>query len=115
MRVRTVRGSVEGAARVSEIRRGVVFVPFHYGYWDTEPGHEPGGAGRAANELTPTEWDAVSKQPLFKTAVCQVERVADGAGTSAPAPTTGASAPVRAGVRPTAGGTRAEVHEEVSS
>lgn len=115
VRVRTVRGSVEGAARVSEIRRGVVFVPFHYGYWDTEPGHEPGGAGRAANELTPTEWDAVSKQPLFKTAVCQVERVADGAGTPAPAPTTGASAPVRAGVRPTAGGTRAEVHEEVSS
>jgi hypothetical protein len=35
---------------------------------------EPDGAGRAANELTITAWDPVSKQPLFKTAACRVSR-----------------------------------------
>ena len=29
----TARGSVTANARFSEIRPGVVFVPFHYGYW----------------------------------------------------------------------------------
>ena len=42
-------------------REGSVFVPFHYGYWDVETDE-----GRAANELTATIWDPVSKQPLFK-------------------------------------------------
>jgi Molydopterin dinucleotide binding domain len=43
------------------IRRGTVFVPFHYGsrIGDREP-------SRAANELTATAWDPVSKQPMFK-------------------------------------------------
>jgi anaerobic selenocysteine-containing dehydrogenase len=69
------RGRIRGAARIGDLRRGVVFVPFHYGYWDTDdPVGPPDGApGRAANELTITDWDPVSKQPLFKTSACRVE------------------------------------------
>lgn len=74
--VTTPRGRVEAPLRVTGVRRGVVFLPFHYGYWDTPSGHEPGdGHGRAANELTLTAWDPASRQPLFKTAAAQVERV----------------------------------------
>jgi anaerobic selenocysteine-containing dehydrogenase len=80
--VTTPRGRVEAPLRVTGIRRGVVFLPFHYGYWDTEGGHEPDGDhGRAANELTLTAWDPASKQPLFKTAAAQVERIRAGAGS----------------------------------
>ena len=72
--VHTPRGVVRAPARISEIRDGVLFVPFHYGYWDVpEDRHR-----RAANELTVTDWDPVSKQPLFKTAAARIERVADG-------------------------------------
>ena len=62
-------------ARIGQMRPGVVFIPFHYGYWDTgdRAGHD--GRPRAANELTPTIWDPVSKQPQFKTAAVKVERV----------------------------------------
>jgi predicted molibdopterin-dependent oxidoreductase YjgC len=111
--VSTPRGSVRVRARIGGIRDGVVFVPFHYGYWDTEEGHEPDGAGRAANELTITDWDAVSKQPLFKTAAAAIARIAAGDGTPAPAPTTTASAPVAAGVPATEGGARGRAHEDV--
>jgi len=48
-----------------------VFIPFHYGYWDTAP---DAGHTRAANELTLTTWDPVSKQPLFKVAAVRIER-----------------------------------------
>jgi anaerobic selenocysteine-containing dehydrogenase len=70
------RGAVRAVARVSELRPGTVFVPFHYGYWDTS-GNAPveGEPGRAANELTITNWDPVSKQPLFKTSAARVEPV----------------------------------------
>jgi hypothetical protein len=34
---------------------------------------------RAANELTMTVWDPVSKQPVFKTAACRVTKVASSA------------------------------------
>ncbi len=71
VRVRSPRGAIEGPARVGGIRPGVVFVPFHYGYWDAA-GDEP---ARAANELTITSWDPVSKQPMFKVAAVAVERV----------------------------------------
>jgi anaerobic selenocysteine-containing dehydrogenase len=75
--VTTRRGRVEAPLRLTGIRRGVVFLPFHYGYWDTPAGHEPlDDHGRAANELTLTAWDPASKQPLFKTAAAQVERIA---------------------------------------
>ena len=73
--ITTPRGRVEAPLRVTGVRRGVVFLPFHYGYWDRPAGHEPDGHGRAANELTLTAWDPASKQPLFKTAAAQVERI----------------------------------------
>jgi len=73
VRVTSPRGSIVVPARIGGIREGTVFVPFHYGYWDAgESG--PDGRPRAANELTITLWDPVSKQPRFKTAAVNVER-----------------------------------------
>jgi anaerobic selenocysteine-containing dehydrogenase len=71
------RGRIRATARYSDLRRGVVFLPFHYGYWDTPDVSGPGEnrPGRAANELTITDWDPVSKQPLFKTSACRLQRV----------------------------------------
>ena len=71
MRVRSPRGAIEAPARLTGVRPGVVFVPFHYGYWDA--GRD--APARAANELTITSWDPVSKQPMFKLAAVAVERV----------------------------------------
>jgi anaerobic selenocysteine-containing dehydrogenase len=69
------RGRLRAKARVVDGRPGVVFVPFHYGYWDQPGGHSPNdGEATAANELTPTAWDPVSKQPLFKIGAARVER-----------------------------------------
>lgn len=98
--VRSARGVVRAAARISGTREGVVFVPFHYGYWDTDHVDGPHGDddGRAANELTLTAWDPVSKQPLFKAGVVAVTRVAAGDGR-APAPDVAASAPVQGALR----------------
>jgi ferredoxin-nitrate reductase len=59
VRVESPRGAIEVPARLSGIRPGVVFVPFHY-------------ASQAANELTITARDPVSKQPLFKLAAVRV-------------------------------------------
>jgi anaerobic selenocysteine-containing dehydrogenase len=78
------RGTVRAPLRLAEVRPGTVFLPFHYGYWD-EGTAEPADhvAGRAANELTITDWDPVSKQPLFKTSAARVqvvERAADNRG-----------------------------------
>ena len=83
--ITTPRGRVRAAVRLTDIRRGVVFIPFHYGYWDTPTGDGPAehAAGRAANELTLTDWDPVSKQPIFKTAAARVTRVADSAAAAA--------------------------------
>jgi anaerobic selenocysteine-containing dehydrogenase len=113
-RISTPRGSVEARVRITGIREGVLFLPFHYGYWDTSGGHEPDGAGRAANELTITDWDAASKQPIFKTAAARIEAVSAGTGPS-PAPTTAASAPLTdLGVR-TAGNATAMVREDIDA
>ncbi|WP_424858415.1 molybdopterin oxidoreductase family protein [Streptomyces sp. SAI-170] len=112
--VTTPRGAMRGRLRVTDLRPGLLFVPFHYGYWDTKAGHEPGGdtPGRAANELTVTDWDPVSKQPLFKTAAAALRRVERADGHHAPAPTTTASAPARPGEVPaTSGGPSALVTE----
>ncbi|EHR61741.1 molybdopterin oxidoreductase family protein [Saccharomonospora cyanea] len=97
--VESRRGRVELPVRVGRGRDGVVFLPFHYGYWDSgADGHT-----RAANELTLTDWDPVSKQPLYKLSAVRVTKLADGAGP-APAPTTTASAPHDpAGVTATSG------------
>lgn len=70
VRVESRRGAIEGAVRIGGILRGHVFVPFHYGYWDDHSG------ARAANELTITEWDPVSKQPHFKYAAVNILKVA---------------------------------------
>ena len=51
------------------------------------------GAGRAANELTITDWDAASKQPIFKTAAARHYQDCRPATDPSPAPTTTASAP----------------------
>ncbi|WP_431245990.1 molybdopterin dinucleotide binding domain-containing protein [Leifsonia xyli] len=72
------RGRLVAPVRVSAIRPGTVFAPFHYGYWDAPPG----AAERrptAANELTITEWDPVSKQPVFKSAAVKVSPLPGGA------------------------------------
>jgi hypothetical protein len=97
---------VEARLRISGIRPETLFLPFHYGYWDA-PERPP---ERAANELTVTEWDPCSKQPLFKCAAARVERIAFGDAPSA-APTTTASKPVGGGIRRTVGGIDAMVVE----
>ncbi|MGY1691458.1 molybdopterin oxidoreductase family protein [Geodermatophilus sp. SYSU D01105] len=113
LEVATPRGRVQGRLRISGIRPGVVFLPFHYGYWDEPGGSEPSGeGGRAANELTLTDWDACSKQPVFKTAAAAVTRLAEATGP-APAPTTTGSRPVARGVPATRGGSDAEAVEEL--
>ncbi|WP_435121196.1 molybdopterin oxidoreductase family protein [Amycolatopsis thermoflava] len=73
--ITTPRGAVRARVRIRGIRDGVLFLPFHYGYWDTG---DQSGRHRAANELTITDWDPVSKQPLFKTAAAAIRR-AEGA------------------------------------
>jgi ferredoxin-nitrate reductase len=72
VRVTSRRACVEGPARVGEVvPRGTVFIPFHYGRLD---------ADEAANNLMPKAHDAVSKQPVQKSAAVRVEKVrsADG-------------------------------------
>jgi anaerobic selenocysteine-containing dehydrogenase len=63
------RGAIRGPARVGGILEGHVFVPFHYGTWDNA------SRPRAANELTVTGWDPVSKQPHFKFAAVRIARL----------------------------------------
>jgi anaerobic selenocysteine-containing dehydrogenase len=86
------RGTIQAPARVSGIREGVAFVPFHYGDWDRAPTE----ARHAANELTITQWDPVSKQPIFKTGKVRVTKLADADRQPSSAPSVGASAPVGA-------------------
>jgi anaerobic selenocysteine-containing dehydrogenase len=77
LEVVSLRGTVQAPARLGGVLRGHLFMPFHYGYWD-EPGSDgaqPDGKPRAANELTITSWDPVSKQPHFKYAAVQVTKL----------------------------------------
>ncbi|KAE8327547.1 hypothetical protein BDV39DRAFT_192740 [Aspergillus sergii] len=67
--VRSRRGSVELPVRIGEINGGHVFIPFHFGYFDSK---DP--RARAANELTVDEWDPVSKQPMFKSGAVRIEK-----------------------------------------
>lgn len=50
VRVESPRGGMEAKARINRIMEGVVFAPFHYGYWDEPEGDAPDGHARAANE-----------------------------------------------------------------
>jgi anaerobic selenocysteine-containing dehydrogenase len=72
----SARGSVAARVRITAIADGVAFIPFHYGYWDTDSTKEH---RRAANELTITDWDPVSKQPLFKTSAVRISKLAEAA------------------------------------
>ena len=67
--VATRRGTVWASARIGGIDAGHIFLPFHYGYWDSHEAY-----ARAANELTLNAWDPVSKQPLYKYAAAQVRK-----------------------------------------
>jgi len=94
VRVESRRGELQLRARLSGIRDGVVFAPFHYGYWDErDDGASSDRPNRAANELTITDWDPVSKQPVLKVAAVRVAALRTDERCS-PAPTTTASAPV---------------------
>ncbi|KAF8155472.1 putative periplasmic nitrate reductase [Crassisporium funariophilum] len=70
--VESRRGKVQVPVRVGGIEKGVVFVPFHYGSFNHETGET-----RAANELTQSGWDPVSKQPYFKGGAVRIQRVDD--------------------------------------
>jgi anaerobic selenocysteine-containing dehydrogenase len=99
VRVTSPRGSLEAPVRVSNVREGTVFIPFHYG-------------AHAANELTLVSWDPVSKQPQFKSGAVRVDLVRRGKGPS-PAPTTAASAPAKNDLTPTTGGDGAQSRSEL--
>jgi ferredoxin-nitrate reductase len=131
VRIESPRGTLQARARLCGIKPGVVFVPFHYGYWDLDAeGPSNNTPARAANELTISNWDPVSKQPIFKVAAVRVTRVAGAGGVPAPAPTVGGpapatgespspptveeSAPAGPKVSPTQGGAAAQVTEEVA-
>ena len=86
LEVASRRGLVRAPAKVCDIIPGHVFLPFHYGYWDES---NDNNHTRAANELTLSAWDAVSKQPYYKYAAVKVhkagaesitEKVTDAAG-----------------------------------
>jgi anaerobic selenocysteine-containing dehydrogenase len=75
VRVESKRGAVEVVARCTGNRPGTLFLPFHYGE-----------EGKAANDLTPSSWDSVSKQPHFKSGAVRIVLATDaGSGTSAAA------------------------------
>ncbi|AKD55260.1 molybdopterin oxidoreductase [Spirosoma radiotolerans] len=69
--VESRRGRVLEPARIGDIEPGLVFIPFHFGYWDDPK------RSRAANELTLTEWDPVSKQPHFKYAAVRIRKATE--------------------------------------
>jgi anaerobic selenocysteine-containing dehydrogenase len=72
VQVTSRRGKVIEPAKIGGIIPGYLFIPFHYGYWDNDD------RPRAANELTIAEWDPVSKQPHFKYAAVNIEKVNEG-------------------------------------
>jgi ferredoxin-nitrate reductase len=67
--IRSRRGTVVVPARLTGIEPGVAFMPFHYGD-DSED-----GPATAANRLTISGWDPVSKQPYFKYAAVAIRAV----------------------------------------
>jgi anaerobic selenocysteine-containing dehydrogenase len=72
VRIVSRRAHVEAPARVGEVvARGTVFIPFHYGELDRN---------EAANNLMPKTHDAVSKQPVQKSAAVRIEKVRNADG-----------------------------------
>jgi anaerobic selenocysteine-containing dehydrogenase len=82
LEIESPSGRITGTLRLADVRRGTVFVPFHYGYWDGDSAADAddGPVRRAANELTVTDWDPVSKQPLFKLSIARVRKWASRSG-----------------------------------
>ncbi|KAK4495423.1 hypothetical protein PRZ48_013754 [Zasmidium cellare] len=70
--VKSRRGAIQVKAGIGKISRGQTFIPFHFGYFDSEDER-----ARAANELTLERWDSVSKQPRFKSGAVRIERCPD--------------------------------------
>lgn len=66
VRIESRRGHLQASVAIGDILSGHLFIPFHFGYWDDATHF------RAANELTQTEWDPVSKQPYFKYAAVRL-------------------------------------------
>jgi ferredoxin-nitrate reductase len=67
--VESRRGKIQAPARIGDIEKGHLFAPFHYGYWDNPDRRT------AANELTMSKWDPVSKQPYFKYSAVRIRKV----------------------------------------
>ncbi|BGP16913.1 hypothetical protein JCM10213_007358 [Rhodosporidiobolus nylandii] len=72
--VESPRGSLEVPAKVGEIAKGNVFVPFHYGAADQPNDGGKPVRSRAANDLTESSWDFISKQPTFKGGAVRVRK-----------------------------------------
>ncbi|MGR6998968.1 hypothetical protein ACU686_13840 [Yinghuangia aomiensis] len=83
-------GTVRGRLRVTDLRQGVLFVPFPLrllGHPERRGARRRGTRPRAANEATAvTNWDPASKQPLFKVAAAALTLVRRGDGTCSPRP-----------------------------
>lgn len=72
IRVSTVQGWIRVKARIStDIPRGSVFLPFHFG--DLDPGEVH--LKQAANHLSTDQVDPISKQPRYKFEFCQIEKI----------------------------------------
>jgi ferredoxin-nitrate reductase len=69
LEVTSRRGNARGKARIGDILPGHIFMPFHYGDYQEEK------IKHAANELTITGWDPVSKQPYFKYAAVRINKI----------------------------------------
>ncbi len=70
--VESRRGKVVEPAKIGGIEPGLVFIPFHYGYWDDDE------RLRAANELTLTQWHPVNKQPQYKYGAVRISKAGEG-------------------------------------
>jgi anaerobic selenocysteine-containing dehydrogenase len=73
--IRSRRGHVVVPVHLGGIEPGVVFIPFHYGDEDTDD-----APPTAANRLTMSGWDPVSKQPHFKYAAVAIKAVRSAGG-----------------------------------
>lgn len=69
--VESIRGKVQLPVSIGDIEKGNTFIPFHFGYFDSEAG----GKARAANELTTAKWDPISKQPMFKGGAIRITKL----------------------------------------
>ncbi|GAA5977989.1 hypothetical protein JCM11641_004350 [Rhodosporidiobolus odoratus] len=76
--VESRRGNLEVPAKVGEIAKGNVFVPFHYGAADQANDDGKPVRSRAANDLTESSWDFVSKQPTFKGGAVRIRKAEPG-------------------------------------